>query len=97
MNSRMAQKVSRRTLCDVWLIPVTSILGRETTPSASEPQALERPLPSRCARLQSLFRWVAPLQGVRLPEEMVLDHVPQAAGGFVKCAALPHTEILRQL
>src|ERR1035441_369770 len=27
---------------------------------------------------------------------MILDHVPQTAGGFVKCAALSHTEAFRQ-
>jgi len=27
-------------------------------------------------------------------KQMILDHIAQAAGGFVKRAALPHTEIL---
>ena len=97
MKSRRAQKVSTsRVLRHVRLLPVAGILA------AHHVVGLQRTHGEKDIGLLAVHRAKASV-GRRLHgqqrddlEKMVLDHVAQTAGGFVKRAAALHAEILGQ-
>ena len=94
MNRRRAQKVSTsESLGHVRLLPVAGVLAPHHVIGLQRAHGFEDfgLLVVHCSKVPARGR----LHGQQRDnlKEMVLDHVAQASGGFVKRAALSHAEI----